>query len=544
MNLKTLRTFLKLGARAQRDGIPQADVLRQEQTVLAALRRLDKRPGILLADEVGMGKTYEALGIAAAVRRADPDARIVIVTPGPELNAKWAKDIAGFKEMHDFGSAQVRAARHLRDFVEATRTSRIVVAPVTIFRTGRAQEERACILALYCRWKGLPHQTVHAVFRRVFPDRRPVPDLDGTPFLGAFGWEDLEAHLDSAFGCNDGSDRRGTLDAIYTHDGIEGFRNGDAVRRGMYHARFALCAGLLPVIRLLIVDEAHKLRNPGSLQTSAMRQVFEKRFDKALLLTATPFQLDVGELREIFCLFSQATTAPPDLMGEIDDLLSSINIYQERYDLFQQVWTRLDPLQARAFSERYEADGLSASFEDANLVLVLEHVKALHGLKTATIQPRLRDWMIRSLRPEKRDYRQGVPQRVRASGTGVLPFLVYERFIAELFRQNRPTHKVAAEINMVSSYAAVAGSALMTADEALPASAEEYRDLLRKILPAGKVASSGHPKVSAVVADVLAAVRVKEKTLVFCARTETIRQLQNEISHAWEAELVERWRRV
>jgi hypothetical protein len=29
---------------------------------------LDERPGIVLADEVGMGKTFEALGIAAAFR--------------------------------------------------------------------------------------------------------------------------------------------------------------------------------------------------------------------------------------------------------------------------------------------------------------------------------------------------------------------------------------------------------------------------------------------------------------------------------------------
>ena len=88
-------------------------------------------------------------------------------------------------------------------------------------------------------------------------------------------------------------------------------------------------------IDLLIVDEAHKLKNPGSLRTHAMRQVFRGRFRKALFLTATPFQLDVNELREVFSLFADARDAPADLLervtGErlqpgryLDDLLSRL----------------------------------------------------------------------------------------------------------------------------------------------------------------------------------------------------------------------------
>jgi superfamily II DNA or RNA helicase len=47
-----------------------------------------------------------------------------------------------------------------------------------------------------------------------------------------------------------------------------------------------------------------------------MRQVFRRRFLKALFLTATPFQLDVGELREIFRLFGGARDAPKDLLEQ------------------------------------------------------------------------------------------------------------------------------------------------------------------------------------------------------------------------------------
>jgi hypothetical protein len=542
VNLKALRSFLQLGARAEVDGIPAGEVLRQEQTVLRALEMLETRPGLALADEVGMGKTYEALGIAAVVRHANPKSRIVVVTPGPELNVKWAKDIVGFRAMYDFGES-VCAARTLREFVEAVRTHAIVLAPASMFRTGRGQDEQAHMLALYCRWKEVPHQTAHAIFRRVFPDGQAISDAREELFLNAFGWDDVKPYLEAAFRLGKRSGRLG-LDDLYADGDLEAFCDTQAVRGALYRARFELCGHLLPKIDLLIVDEAHKLRNPGSLQTSAMRHVFEKGFDKALLLTATPFQLEVGELREIFSLFAQATTAPDNLIREVDSLLDHIRCYQERYDEFQQTWQKLDPLLAAEFSTQYEAEGGHAQFKDASLCIVREQVKALRELKDEVIQPGLRNWMIRSLRPEKRQYRRGVYLPVRASGPSVLPFLLYERFIAELFRQDRPTHKASVEINMVSSYAAAAAGTLMQAGEVLPPSADAYRALLREILPADVAHASGHPKVAKVVAEALGAARAGEKTLVFCARTETVRQLQAELGAAWEAGLIERWRAV
>ena len=400
MDLATLRTFLKLGARAEIDGIPAGEVLRQEQTVLSALGMLEKRPGLALADEVGMGKTFEALGIAAAVRHANPESRVVVVTPSPELKVKWAKDIVGFRAMYDFGQ-QVGVARSLRDFVEAVRTHPIVLAPVTMFRTGGGQDDQAQLLALYCRWKELPHQTAHAIFRRVFPEGQSIPDVRERLFLDEFEWRDLEPHLERAFRSGDTPGSPG-LDDAYSDAGLDAFCNGDAVRRALNRARFELCGCLLPKIDLLIVDEAHKLKNPASLQTTGMRHVFEKRFDKVLLLTATPFQLDVGELREIFKLFAQATTAPPGLMQHVNTLLDEIRRYQEQYNAFQQTWLKLDPLLAEEFSARYEAEGLQAQFDDAGLRIVRGHVKALRQLKDDKIEPGFRTWIAALIRPGQR----------------------------------------------------------------------------------------------------------------------------------------------
>lgn len=46
------------------DRISEHDALRQLRTIAEILRRLPDQPGIVLADEVGMGKTFVALGVA------------------------------------------------------------------------------------------------------------------------------------------------------------------------------------------------------------------------------------------------------------------------------------------------------------------------------------------------------------------------------------------------------------------------------------------------------------------------------------------------
>ena len=62
-----LRSFLDLGAMATQANISLKDIERQEDTVLRALEILDGAPGVVLADEVGMGKTFEALGVLARI---------------------------------------------------------------------------------------------------------------------------------------------------------------------------------------------------------------------------------------------------------------------------------------------------------------------------------------------------------------------------------------------------------------------------------------------------------------------------------------------
>ena len=537
-----LRDFLLLDARADKDGIPPRDIERQEDTVLRALDILDRRPGVVLADEVGMGKTYEALGVAATMRHANPRSRIVIVTPGPDLNRKWSEEFPRFREMFDFGD-DIVAAGNLVEFLQALRRRHrhpIVLVPVNIFQSGRGYSDQVYLLSLYFYWKKLHGNTANAVMRRFREGEFVRVDVESEKFLGVFDLQQVERHLRTAFQGSRGEGRAG-LDDLYESDGTAAFEKEKAVRGALYRARFVLAGKLMPMIHLLVVDEAHKLKNPGSLRTQAIQRVFDRRFRKALFLTATPFQLDVGELRQVFSLFARAKDAPSDLNDQVKDLLTSVREYQRQYEAFQQTWASLDPEIATEFRSLYDRDSSSLERVDHPVLKILaEQVAALKTLKTKMIEPGFQQWMIRSLHEDKRSYRNPLLKDIRAAGADMLPFLIYERFIAELFRRGRKTHRVAVEINMVSSYAAAKEGAILSTADGIPEEAEIYRELLREILDEIE-SSASHPKISHVIKDALDAAEQDEKTLIFCARIATLEHLGRALNAIWESRVLERW---
>ncbi|HDZ01939.1 MAG TPA: hypothetical protein ENH52_10845, partial [Nitrospirae bacterium] len=74
------------------------DAERQKRTAKEILRRLKNQPGIILADEVGMGKTFVALAVAVSVVIEDNFRNPVIVMVPPSLREKWPRDFQLFKE--------------------------------------------------------------------------------------------------------------------------------------------------------------------------------------------------------------------------------------------------------------------------------------------------------------------------------------------------------------------------------------------------------------------------------------------------------------
>lgn len=77
-----------------RDRISQPDAERQQRTAAEILERLKNQPGIILADEVGMGKTFVALATAVSIYLKERKP-VVIMIPANLIN-KWPNDFRLF----------------------------------------------------------------------------------------------------------------------------------------------------------------------------------------------------------------------------------------------------------------------------------------------------------------------------------------------------------------------------------------------------------------------------------------------------------------
>jgi hypothetical protein len=85
---------------ARPDKIDPADGLRQQETARSILDDLRLKPGVILADEVGMGKTYVALAVVASVLLSTrDDAHPVVVMVPSGLSSKWQKEWEQFKSL-------------------------------------------------------------------------------------------------------------------------------------------------------------------------------------------------------------------------------------------------------------------------------------------------------------------------------------------------------------------------------------------------------------------------------------------------------------
>ena len=76
-----------------------ADQRRQRLETEEILLRLRIQPGVILADEVGMGKTFVALSVAYSVAMHDRRAPVVVMVPS-NLIEKWRRDLDVFCDLY------------------------------------------------------------------------------------------------------------------------------------------------------------------------------------------------------------------------------------------------------------------------------------------------------------------------------------------------------------------------------------------------------------------------------------------------------------
>src|SRR5690606_23197933 len=101
VSLDLARELLDMGAmlRGPGDGPgphPQAE---EQLKGVVAIHNILQREGVAyLADEVGMGKTYVALGAIALARHFNPDLRVAVIAPRENIQEKWIKDWTNFAQ--------------------------------------------------------------------------------------------------------------------------------------------------------------------------------------------------------------------------------------------------------------------------------------------------------------------------------------------------------------------------------------------------------------------------------------------------------------
>lgn len=105
IDLEAARKLLDFGRR-----IGEGSRAEEQLRGAVAIHNILRKHGVAyLADEVGMGKTYVALGALALFRHYDPSFRVLIIAPRENIQRKWQKELRNFVA-HNMRFADMRMA--------------------------------------------------------------------------------------------------------------------------------------------------------------------------------------------------------------------------------------------------------------------------------------------------------------------------------------------------------------------------------------------------------------------------------------------------
>lgn len=378
--------------------ISLCDAKRQDATAREIISRLSTQPGVILADEVGMGKTFVSLAVAASVALADNEKRPVVVMVPSALKEKWPDDFNVFRESclsertTNLTCAKAeRAIDFLRllDDEDEIRPSIIFLTHGALHRSlsdpwtrlaliRRAIRHRKNIETFkraLCRGMGVllgmnsygypaemwdsllstePSEWLK-ILRRFDVDVNlyssngkaddPVPELVSSA-LKELGSEDLEKLFEAL-------QKIPLRDSKYYEQNIKEARK--AIKDEAKEV-WKICLKKLSLrLPLLIFDEAHHLKNANTTLASLFydieaqedakefQGVLSGAFERMLFLTATPFQLGHYELCSVLRRFgdiSWTRQSAPDCGKTYYD--SMICELQEKLDHAQKAAEGLD----------------------------------------------------------------------------------------------------------------------------------------------------------------------------------------------------------
>jgi len=443
-----------------KDRISAGDAARQETTARAILGRFSERPGLVLADEVGMGKTFVALAVAASVALSDRRRPVVVMVPSA-LKEKWPRDFGVFAEQCLRARIRCTSAETGVQFLKCLdnppgrRASIIFLTHGAMSRTLTDGWVRLAIIhrALHRRHDqrlrtavGRCAASLVEVSSRTARHPKLCASLLAAPLET---WRDVmrkhgfepEAGDDPVphaviralrdFDADEVAKVYAALDRHVPRNETESYEDrlkvARVVLRDALKKLWAKSLGSLEFkLPLLILDEAHHLKNehtqlarlihtPEALADAEMMQdrgALEGVFERMLFLTATPFQLGHHELCSVLKRFGgvawNTKAAPP---GGREEFWRQVATLRDQLDKAQQAALTLDSHWGQLREDDLVLDGKPTASVDAwwtGLVSAKERSPQAEQVLTSyrstaahmrAAEVSLRPWVIRHLRP-------------------------------------------------------------------------------------------------------------------------------------------------
>ncbi len=448
-----------------------------------ALHNILQKHGVAyLADEVGMGKTYVALGVVALMRHFNPDLRLLVIAPRGNIQRKW------MKEMGNFVANNVRYP-DLRTRGFGKRPARSMVLCENLGHLARAV-------------------TVH-------------PDRDFFARLSSFS---LPLGKDSDGWRRHRDELRANMPWLPPE--VFDLRDRGAFKRNFAHA---LCCAM-PHFDLVIVDEAHHLKHGLHAGVAARNQVLARvfgcntdgahprvrrhlgpRIGKLLLLSATPVEETYDQLWNQLAVFGRGDMFPG--LRDQELLESERKDIARRFLIRRVTQMRVDneSLTKNLYRREWRGGGLEQHDENIRmaddyqrLAVALVQKKVAELLGSEKFNPSFQIGMLASF--------ESFLQTAKLSGADEA---------ASNFDDAEQTEAV--------------GEREGVDVHALNQLAREYHKRFGRELP--------HPKMDAVVESLQKAWCEGVKTLVFVRRVASVPELKRKLDQAYDGWLLARLKR-
>lgn len=260
-----------------------------------AIHNMIADPGVgmgYLADEVGMGKTYVALGVVALMRYFNPSLRVLYICPSNNVQDKWYN-------------------REYRSFTQ----DNVIVNQYRI----RTLDGKPAAPRVTCR--NLT-ELIHSASLGYFADF----------FVGMSSFS-MSLNEDKSQWERRLDELKEQLPA-YNFDGKTAIKMDvkDQFARALNYA--------LPTFDLVVIDEAHKFKHDfdSSDRNRVLSAVlgfrntktFTPRVKHALLLSATPFDRNLGQLRNQLNLVGKGQLLPDDIYDNDAEIKSHLSKFLVR----------------------------------------------------------------------------------------------------------------------------------------------------------------------------------------------------------------------